>query len=94
MTETTDKINQLPDGYSLYRLVNKDGVSVPSPTYLTTDDLKALVSELAAKTKALEHYADELNWGPTNEYWGDGEEITVGHGYDLAREALGERERE
>lgn len=56
MTPITDKIKQLPDGYRLF-LSNTNG-AFTRDSEIDTDDLKSLVADLEAKTRALEQIRD------------------------------------
>lgn len=56
---TQDKIKQLPDGKVVLTLLDPPiDIAIAGSTGLITDDLKALVSDLEAKTRAL----DTVRW--------------------------------
>lgn len=93
MTELENKIEQLPDGVDMV-LYQRSLHPYCEP--ITTDEIKALLSELRRKTEALEHYADSETWQKQTNISILAREYAnyTKNGYDIAREALASEERE
>ena len=66
MDDLIKKINELPNESGLYlagwKHTSKGITPDAQPSGITTDEIKALVSELETKTRALERYASSKSW--------------------------------